>query len=265
MIGEKDSSSCLFDLSPFPIAGHYNLFLGGVLHRDVSNGNILRLQEPIERPHSRSTSLPVLGNDVNLTSCRGFLADLDHSIEWHKVPSGSSRDRSGTLPFIALRLVDAWYGNAPALHTAADDLESFMWVLVWSLVHIFKKVTNITIESAKINRLARAFSSYDASGIIAKGLTVDLWEEKVFGDLIHEWSRISHDSRMFLMQVERSLSAAESGNDVELQRRTWDRLEKYCGEVYIKFIRAGYAHLENVKGYGNWEAVVDKNGELLYR
>ncbi|KAH9066159.1 hypothetical protein EDB87DRAFT_1542454, partial [Lactarius vividus] len=129
------------------IAGHYNLYLGGVLHRDVSNGNILRLQELIERPHSRSTGLlrPELGKDVNLTSCRGFLADLDHSIEWRKVPS-RSRDRSGTLPFIALRLIDAWSGYAPALHTAADDLESFMWVLVWSLVHIFKKVANITIE-----------------------------------------------------------------------------------------------------------------------
>ncbi|KAH9026021.1 hypothetical protein EDB84DRAFT_1611629 [Lactarius hengduanensis] len=53
MIGEKDWSSCLFDLSAFPIAGHHNLYLGGVLHRDVSNGNILRLREPIERPHSR--------------------------------------------------------------------------------------------------------------------------------------------------------------------------------------------------------------------
>ncbi|KAH8989962.1 hypothetical protein EDB92DRAFT_809137 [Lactarius akahatsu] len=37
--------------------GHYNLYLGGVLHRDISNGNILRLREPIERPHNRSASL----------------------------------------------------------------------------------------------------------------------------------------------------------------------------------------------------------------
>ncbi|KAH9026484.1 hypothetical protein EDB85DRAFT_1844617, partial [Lactarius pseudohatsudake] len=109
------------------------LYLGGVLHRDVSDGNILRLREPIERPHSRSTSLPELGDDVNLSSCRGFLVDLDHAIEWRRVPS---RDRTGTLPFISLRLVNAWAANHPALHTAADDLESFMWVLVWSLVHI---------------------------------------------------------------------------------------------------------------------------------
>ncbi|KAH9028333.1 hypothetical protein EDB84DRAFT_1272308 [Lactarius hengduanensis] len=263
MIGEKDSSSCLFDLSPFPIAGHYNLFLGGVLHRDVSNGNILRLQEPIERPHSRSTSLPELGKDVNLTSCRGLLADLDHSIEWRKVPPTLSRDRSGTLPFISWRLVNAWCGNKPALHTAADDLESFMWVLVWSLVHIFKKVANITIESATINRLAHAFSSYDPSVIIGKGIILELWPDQVFGDLIREWLGISFDSRRFLAQVEKSLSASESTNDVDLQKRTWDGLEKYCGEVHNKFIRAGYAHLENIRGYGDWEAVIDKNGGSL--
>ncbi|KAH9049345.1 hypothetical protein EDB84DRAFT_1556202 [Lactarius hengduanensis] len=28
--------------------GHYNLFLGGVLHRDISSGNILRLREPTD-------------------------------------------------------------------------------------------------------------------------------------------------------------------------------------------------------------------------
>ncbi|KAH9036686.1 hypothetical protein EDB84DRAFT_1268997 [Lactarius hengduanensis] len=131
MIGEKDSSSRLFDLSPFPIAGLHNIFLGGVLHRDVSDGNILRLAAP-------RACRPELGKDVNLTSCRGLLVDLDHAIEWRKVPPTPSRDRSGTLPFISLRLVNAWSRNVPALHTAADDLESFMWVLVWSLVHIFK-------------------------------------------------------------------------------------------------------------------------------
>ncbi|KAH9179614.1 hypothetical protein EDB89DRAFT_496106 [Lactarius sanguifluus] len=75
---------------------HYNLFFGGVLHRDVSNGNILRLREPIERTHSRSTSLlrPELGEDVNLSSCRGLLTDWDHSIEWRKVPPTPSMDRS---------------------------------------------------------------------------------------------------------------------------------------------------------------------------
>ncbi|KAH8989963.1 hypothetical protein EDB92DRAFT_2115134 [Lactarius akahatsu] len=244
--------------------GHYNLYLGGVLHRDISNGNILRLWEPIERPHSRSASLlrPELGDDVNLSSCRGFLADLDHAIEWRKVPPTASRDRSGTLPFISLRLVNAWAANEPTLHTAADDLESFMWVLVWLLVHIFKKFATITVDSATINRLARAFSSFDTGTVLTKEVILRLWRDKVFRDLIREWRMISNDSGVFLTQVEETLSAAEL-NDMDSQKREWDRIEKHCGEVYIKFIRAGYAHLENIRGYGDWKAVIDKNGESL--
>ncbi|KAH9059499.1 hypothetical protein EDB87DRAFT_1832022, partial [Lactarius vividus] len=46
---------------------------------------------------------PELGKDVDLTSCRGLLTDLNHAIEWRKVPPTPSRDRWGTLPFIALR------------------------------------------------------------------------------------------------------------------------------------------------------------------
>ena len=30
--------------------GHYNLFEKGVLHRDISSGNVLRYSVPIERP-----------------------------------------------------------------------------------------------------------------------------------------------------------------------------------------------------------------------
>ena len=33
----------------FADLGHYNLFKGGVLHRDISSGNILRYPEPVER------------------------------------------------------------------------------------------------------------------------------------------------------------------------------------------------------------------------
>ncbi|KAH8983755.1 hypothetical protein EDB92DRAFT_1557930 [Lactarius akahatsu] len=157
-----------------------------------------------------------------------------------------------------MRLINAWARNRPALHTAVDDLESFMWVLVWSLVHRFKKAEKITDESATINLLARACSSCDSFVILGKGVIVEFWREKVFGDLIQEWLRISSRSHRFLAQVEKSLSASESRNDADLQKRAWDGLEKYCGEVYFKFIRAGYAHLENIRGYRDWGAVIDE-------
>ena len=34
----------------FAILGHYNLFNKGVLHRDVSLGNVLRYSDPVWHP-----------------------------------------------------------------------------------------------------------------------------------------------------------------------------------------------------------------------
>ncbi|KAH9159622.1 hypothetical protein EDB89DRAFT_2107623, partial [Lactarius sanguifluus] len=63
--------------------------------------------------------------DVNL--CRGFLVDGDHAIEWRKGAITPSLGRSGTLPFMSARLLDEWRLNNLVLHTAIDDLESFLW------------------------------------------------------------------------------------------------------------------------------------------
>ena len=52
------SAQLFFDVTLFPL-GHYNLFRGGILHRDVSYGNILRLQEPIMRQLGHSKDLYV--------------------------------------------------------------------------------------------------------------------------------------------------------------------------------------------------------------
>ncbi|KAI9428577.1 hypothetical protein H4582DRAFT_2042989 [Lactarius indigo] len=73
--------------------GHYNLFLGGVLHKDVSSGNILPLREPINRfPGLSMNLLGLPEQDVKL--CRGFLVDGDHAIERRKDATTPSLERS---------------------------------------------------------------------------------------------------------------------------------------------------------------------------
>ena len=37
-------------LLTFADLGHYNLFSKGILHRDISSGNVIRYSKPIERP-----------------------------------------------------------------------------------------------------------------------------------------------------------------------------------------------------------------------
>ena len=63
------------------------------------------------------------------------------------------------LPFMFIHLLKHWSMEHPALHMAADDLESFLWVLVWLLIHIFKKVTNITNQNLTIHHIGHTFSS----------------------------------------------------------------------------------------------------------
>ena len=110
------SPPLFFDLTLFPLLGHYNLFIGGVLHRDVSCGNILRLQEPIiqrrlDPPRTCKFEVvflryvlllleyvlrleKILGQGVDLGQCRGILIDGDHAIEWRKGAIALSSERS---------------------------------------------------------------------------------------------------------------------------------------------------------------------------
>ncbi|KAF8260716.1 hypothetical protein EI94DRAFT_1747628 [Lactarius quietus] len=176
--------------------GHFNLFLGGVLHGDVSPGNIVRLRQPIMRSFGLfirflyiipDDSIP--NNSLDLCLCRGFLIDGDHAIEWRKrrgTASVSPLERSATLPFMAKRLVMAYTKETPVLPTAVDDLESFVWVLVWTLVYISQSVTTISMHS-NTYVLIGVFSSLDTTRLVSR----DSWvkEERknmVFGDLIRD-------------------------------------------------------------------------------
>jgi hypothetical protein len=66
--------------------------------------------------------------------------------------------QQGTLPFMSDRLLFS-LDKSHILHTAVDDLESFIWVLVWSLVHILKWAAEITDKSSTIHQIAHSLSS----------------------------------------------------------------------------------------------------------
>ncbi|KAI9431181.1 hypothetical protein H4582DRAFT_1822883, partial [Lactarius indigo] len=235
----------------------------GILHRDVSCGNILRLREPIDRAPGRSMSfLKLRHQDVKL--CRGFLVDGDHAMKWHKDAITPSLERSGTLPFVSIRLLSDWRLNKPVLHTAIDDLESFLWVLVWSLVHIFKKFAMITDEDSVIYDLGHSFSSHDIAHILLKKSSAENWKEKVFKDLIQDWLRISERSQAGIRKLQKSVTEAiDDGDASNVKTRVFHELDKRCGRVYKKFIQSGYKHLKTIREFSNWEDVVGFSGKEL--
>jgi hypothetical protein len=92
-------------------SGHYALWQAGVLHRDVSPGNLMWYW----------------GEDDTLV---GVLNDYDlSSLATVQGPDGN--ERTGTVPFMAIDLLTEKGQRGEVKHLYRHDLESFMWVLVW--------------------------------------------------------------------------------------------------------------------------------------
>ena len=157
---------------------------------------------------------------------------------------------------MALRLLYAWDTDQPIIHTAIDDLESFLWVLVWALVHILKEFG--TTRNLDIEKLAETFSSHSIDPIMKRvSILKRAWKDIVFGGLIREWFAISQDASF---DVEQPLEIVfGSQNDNCVNQAAFDQLEEYCRTIYMKYIRAGQKYLENIRKYPDWKAVVEGN------
>ncbi|KAM3074531.1 hypothetical protein ACMFMF_006537 [Clarireedia jacksonii] len=109
------------------IRGHKSLLEDGkILHRDISENNII------------ITELPAEGDP------KGRLIDLDLAKELDSMPSGA-RHRTGTMQFMAIEVLE---GNG---HTYRHDLESFFYVFLWICVRYGYEGTG----RPKLNKLIR--------------------------------------------------------------------------------------------------------------
>ena len=79
----------------------------GILHRDVSIGNILLTEKEDD----------------------GFLIDLDLAVKTSDDQASGAPSKTGTKNFMA---IGALYGEP---HSFMHDLESFFWVLFWICIH----------------------------------------------------------------------------------------------------------------------------------
>ncbi|EGN91391.1 hypothetical protein SERLA73DRAFT_192343, partial [Serpula lacrymans var. lacrymans S7.3] len=124
--------------------GHYNMYKDGWLHRDVSDGNVLLLPEPeIRKPLTRFECTK------NLTKCVGVISDGDQAIRWRELDRELGKHRSGTLPYISRRVLNAWNKNQSVLHTFADDLEAFFWVILCVLLNIGDGRQSLTVDEGR--------------------------------------------------------------------------------------------------------------------
>ncbi|KAH0559931.1 hypothetical protein GP486_003546 [Trichoglossum hirsutum] len=97
--------------------GHGTLYFdGGILHRDISRSNLLL------RPPSSPLGA-------------GFLIDLDYAIDINpeslQPASSGAPHRTGTLPYMAIDILN----NNHGAHLYHHDVESFLYVLLWCCVY----------------------------------------------------------------------------------------------------------------------------------
>ncbi|KAF9235699.1 hypothetical protein BU15DRAFT_77724 [Melanogaster broomeanus] len=92
---------------------HYALWNAGIHHRDVSPANLMYYR----RDDTNRTIVGVL-NDYDLASLAS-----------QKSPLGN--ERTGTIPFMAIDLLDPDGQDGKLKHLYRHDMESFIWVFVW--------------------------------------------------------------------------------------------------------------------------------------
>ncbi|PCH39280.1 hypothetical protein WOLCODRAFT_167872 [Wolfiporia cocos MD-104 SS10] len=125
------------------IIGHLLAYLSGVLHRDVSIGNVMLVRNRVAEFLGFICDLDY-GSPIDSSKVRwkGIHGTPFHGVTLRGTPlSKKERDRlneledelkerTGTMEFMAMELIDAEPSD-DVFHQVYHDLESFFWLLVW--------------------------------------------------------------------------------------------------------------------------------------
>ncbi|KAI0350428.1 hypothetical protein OH77DRAFT_1431046 [Trametes cingulata] len=149
------------------IKGHQlALEYGGILHRDVSTGNILIVDRPRghrikgvlhDYDYSSITSVPPAEPAASTSSDPPPLRLLEREEQFENV--AQFKERTGTYYFIAIELLDPDVGDV--LHEPRHDLESFYWVLLWI---VLRHTECVRVDPTLCGR---AFEDKDDAGAVA--------------------------------------------------------------------------------------------------
>lgn len=101
---------------------------GGILHQDVSHGNVIIL------------------NEQEQGKPKGILIDLDSAIELDKEEETEIGSITGTRPFMAIGVLKR------ERHTYRHDLESFLYVFLWTII---TNHTESLPETSKLRQWSR--------------------------------------------------------------------------------------------------------------
>ncbi|KIJ34195.1 hypothetical protein M422DRAFT_263686 [Sphaerobolus stellatus SS14] len=154
--------------------GHWVLFKAGWLHRDISIGNVLLMMEPEARKPIEEFEL----GEYYFNKCNGFIID---------------GDLAGTPPFMSISLINSLVRGGEIYHTPLDDLESFVWVLLWAILDTLTKndIRLTRVEQDWFNCLrSNSFEVLRSKGVLINDLPISQnWSPRflTFVPLLNEW------------------------------------------------------------------------------
>jgi hypothetical protein len=167
------------------------------------------------------------------------------------------------MSFMSMRLLAAYQGNLTIIHTALDDLESFLWLLIWGIVYASKDIDGAKAANVGIEQMLIAWSGDATSNLTKLTAAERSWDDVVFGGLIQEWlgifTKAESDTKKFMKHLPTIPLDNQLGSE---WRRACDWLESYCMKTYEAVLKSGFNHLEEVRKYSNWTDVVVANSQV---
>jgi len=158
---------------------------------------------------------------------------------------------------VSIRLLNAWLDEQPIIHTAVDDLESFMWLLSWALVHILKKYG---CKHRRILDVEYALSSKDLRINETKEFYIEHWPDVAFGNLMRDWLKILKSARDDVEKLRSTFSTTPAGSpDRDI---ACGNLALFCNGVYKNILESGFRHREDISQYSQWEDVIQAMAPL---
>jgi hypothetical protein len=163
---------------------------------------------------------------------------------------------------MSIRILRALQSRRTIIHTAIDDLESFLWVLIWGIVYASKDIDGANTANRGIEDILWAWSG-DLAYNVTKLLAAEMaWarDDAVFGGLIQEWLDIFKRANKETWKLMALLPTIPLDNQQGSKwSRECDRLESYCRITYEAVLKSGFHHLEGVREYPNWTEAIAAN------
>ena len=167
------------------------------------------------------------------------------------------------MPFMSMRILGALQAKKATIHTALDDLESFLWLLIWGIVYASKDIAGAKAANEGIQLMLDAWSGNVVCNRSKHTIVEDSWTDAVFGDPIQEWLDTFRKARKVNKRFTEEMSTMILGSPE--WNEVCNDLESYCKDIYKEVLESGFRYLDGVREYPDWDRVVAANSRRTLR